>query len=404
MADIQRRIKRNWFPPRDFASRQTVVNFKIARDGTVFAIKVDKTSGSASEDKAAINAVQDASPFTITRPYLDYMPIEIQFTFDNNVFGRTTAAKLAKDDLESAPPDEQAMLKLRRHDFSMQSALYEYAQSFEKFGKFESALRLYEKLLYLEKFEPEKNQAEIASLNRSIELVKQLIEASTTTAPDRLEPLVLDCLERLETDSTLSHSTSTAIRKRLAHLVFQRKADAVRIAEAVSKTVSLSLFTKQMFIQTLHDDATIDFYSARNATTLGQLNVTFKKKLSELEESNRICDAAFKFERQGNLISALENYSKASALRAELFGENDGDTLAIKGDIARVLLKQGKVKESRVLYEDTVSAFKKSGDLDYRYTRFLESYGDALSQAKVEPLASQVYSQAVEAWKNSKKN
>lgn len=401
MHEIQRRIKRNWFPPRDSASRQTVVIFKIAKDGSAFDIKVDKTSGSESGDRAAINAIKDAAPFVISRPHSDWLPIDIQFTFDYNVFGRTIRARLAKDDFDNAPPDAEAMAELKRRDFAVQSMMYEYAQSFEKFGKFDSALALYEKLLYFRKFDQEKDQGEIASLNRSIKLVKLLIKASQTTEPQQLEPLVIDCLVHLESDSTLSHSTTSALRRRLVHWVFQRKADAVRLAETVASTPALSLPTKQSFIQNLHSDAAIDFYSERNAKSLGQMNDTYKKKLEDLQESIRICEAAFKFEREGNFSPALENYRKAYVLREKSIGANDADTLALKGDMARILVKQGKLKEAQLVYEETVSAFKKCGAADYRYTRFLESYGDALSQAKVEPLASQVYAQAIEAWKNS---
>ncbi|MBA3859309.1 MAG: hypothetical protein C0507_20590, partial [Cyanobacteria bacterium PR.3.49] len=226
-------------------------------------------------------------------------------------------------------------------------------------------------------------------------------KASQTTEPQQLEPLVIECLVHLESDSTLSHSTTSALRRRLVHWIFQRKADAVRLAETVASTPALSLPTKQAFIQNLHNDATIDFYSERNAKSLGQMNDTYKKKVEDLQESIRICEAAFKFEREGNFSPALENYRKAYVLREKSIGANDADTLALKGDMARILVKQGKLKEAQLVYEETVSAFKKSGAADYRYTRFLESYGDALSQAKVEPLASQVYAQAIEAWKNS---
>jgi TonB family protein len=404
MADIQRRIKRNWFPPRDSDSRQTVVTFKIAKDGTVTDLKIDKTSGVLSVDKAAIKAVEDAAPFSINHPHSASLPIDIHFTFDYNPLSRTTAARLTKESLDNAPPGKMDMVALAGTELLVQSMMIKYAESFTKFGKFESALAMYEKLLYLRKFDPTKNSGKIESLSRSIELVKLLKKTADTTDPIELESLLKDCLICLETNPALSPQTDAALRKRLAHIVFSRKADAIRIAEKITDSPVLSLPTKQEFVQNLYDDAVIDFHSARYAKILGQTAIAFKEKRESLEESNRISDLAFKFEREGNFGLALEHYRQALTLKERSLGMTDADTLAIKGDIARVLLKQGKVKESRVLYEDTVSAFKKSGDLDYRYTRFLESYGDALSQAKVEPLASQVYSQAVEAWKNSKKN
>ncbi len=86
MADLQRRIKRAWFPPKGQESRRVVVIFKIHSDGSLSHLRLDHTSGMAIADQAALKAVENAAPF---RPLPSGAPtdVDIQFTFDYNVFG-----------------------------------------------------------------------------------------------------------------------------------------------------------------------------------------------------------------------------------------------------------------------------------------------------------------------------
>ncbi len=85
MADLQRRIKRAWFPPRGQESRRVVVIFKVHSQGELSDLRIDKSSGVATADAAALAAVQNAAPF---RPLPAGAPsvVDIQFTFDYNVF------------------------------------------------------------------------------------------------------------------------------------------------------------------------------------------------------------------------------------------------------------------------------------------------------------------------------
>lgn len=85
MADLQRRIKRAWFPPKGNESKRVVVVFKVHTNGTMSALRLVTSSGMAIADQAALKAVQNAAPF---RPLPDGAPpdVDIQFTFDYNVF------------------------------------------------------------------------------------------------------------------------------------------------------------------------------------------------------------------------------------------------------------------------------------------------------------------------------
>lgn len=87
MRDLQQRIKRNWDPPKGEESRRVVLLFTIARDGRLLGVSVSKSSGLQSADRAALNAVKLTAPFRPLPPEYREKSVDIQFTFDYNVFG-----------------------------------------------------------------------------------------------------------------------------------------------------------------------------------------------------------------------------------------------------------------------------------------------------------------------------
>lgn len=87
MRELQRRIKMNWDPPKGNESKRVVLLFKIAKDGRLLSCSVFKSSGLPGADKAAINAVQATAPFRPLPAEFKGPSIDIQFTFDYNVFG-----------------------------------------------------------------------------------------------------------------------------------------------------------------------------------------------------------------------------------------------------------------------------------------------------------------------------
>ena len=89
MRELQRRIKMNWDPPKGNESKRVVLLFKIAKDGRLLSCRVFKSSGLKNADDAAINAVHAAAPFRALPPNYKGDNIDIQFTFDYNVFGPT---------------------------------------------------------------------------------------------------------------------------------------------------------------------------------------------------------------------------------------------------------------------------------------------------------------------------
>lgn len=87
MRELQRRIKMNWNPPKGNESKRVVLLFKIAKDGRLLSCSVFKSSGLPSSDNAAINAVKLTAPFKPLPAEFKGQSIDIQFTFDYNVFG-----------------------------------------------------------------------------------------------------------------------------------------------------------------------------------------------------------------------------------------------------------------------------------------------------------------------------
>ena len=87
MRELQRRIKLNWDPPKGNESKRVVLLFKIAKDGRLLSCRVNKSSGLPSADQAALKAVELTAPFRPLPADFKGQSIDIQFTFDYNVFG-----------------------------------------------------------------------------------------------------------------------------------------------------------------------------------------------------------------------------------------------------------------------------------------------------------------------------
>ena len=88
MHEIQRDIKTHWHPPKGDKSRRVTVMFKVDRQGNLSNLKVSPT-GDDALDQSARQAVEDTAPF----PHLPFetkdKDVDIQFTFDYNVYGKS---------------------------------------------------------------------------------------------------------------------------------------------------------------------------------------------------------------------------------------------------------------------------------------------------------------------------
>lgn len=85
MADMERRIKRNWVPPRGSERRKVKLLFYLLRDGRLSKVEVVGESKDPEAERAAIAAVEASSPFMPLPPTLKEDVLPIEFTFDYNV-------------------------------------------------------------------------------------------------------------------------------------------------------------------------------------------------------------------------------------------------------------------------------------------------------------------------------
>jgi len=96
MKEMQRKIKRNWHPSRRNESKKVVLLFKIAKDGKLLRVKILNSSGDTEEDEAALNALKTSAPFDPLPKGFNGNDIDVQFTFDYNVYYRK--ARKANDE------------------------------------------------------------------------------------------------------------------------------------------------------------------------------------------------------------------------------------------------------------------------------------------------------------------
>ncbi len=69
MVELQRRIKRIWPRPQSWQHyRSPVLAFKIHKDGSISGLRLAHSSGDEAHDKAALEALQKAAPFSPLPP------------------------------------------------------------------------------------------------------------------------------------------------------------------------------------------------------------------------------------------------------------------------------------------------------------------------------------------------
>ncbi len=85
VAQMEKKIRKSWFPPKGEETKKIILKFKISSQGVVSSVRLKASSGIMMADEAAMTAVKTASPFA-PLPKGAPDPVEILFTFDYNVF------------------------------------------------------------------------------------------------------------------------------------------------------------------------------------------------------------------------------------------------------------------------------------------------------------------------------
>ncbi len=88
MADVKRRIKRNWNPPKKGNSKKVEIAFYLNRSGRLTTWRVKRSSGDPGTDRSAIDAIKLSAPFRPLPPEYPEKTLLIEFTFDYNVIAR----------------------------------------------------------------------------------------------------------------------------------------------------------------------------------------------------------------------------------------------------------------------------------------------------------------------------
>lgn len=86
LAELQRRIRRNWHPPEDKEDKSVILIFTVTRDGRLTNIRTKRSSGFANADDAAAMAIKASAPFRPLPAEYRNNSINVEFTFDYNVF------------------------------------------------------------------------------------------------------------------------------------------------------------------------------------------------------------------------------------------------------------------------------------------------------------------------------
>ena len=94
MANIMRSIKANWTPPQGQETSKVVAIFKVSKHGLVSDLRLQKSSMSAALDQSALSAVRRSEPLG-ELPKGSPDPVDIQFSFDYNVFSQSAAEREA---------------------------------------------------------------------------------------------------------------------------------------------------------------------------------------------------------------------------------------------------------------------------------------------------------------------
>jgi TonB family protein len=87
LQQLQEQVRQHWIPGLTQSSRRTVLQFTVSRAGLVSNLRIAQTSGLSVTDEAALSAVKRAVPFSPLPTNYTENYINIQFTFNINVYG-----------------------------------------------------------------------------------------------------------------------------------------------------------------------------------------------------------------------------------------------------------------------------------------------------------------------------
>lgn len=416
MADMQRRIRKVWRAPKTKNSTHAVVIYKIHTNGSVSHLRLSKSSGVLNADKAALKAIKEVVPL---RPLPVGAPpnIDIQFSFDYNVFNRTPTEHELR--LELAGLER----KSDKDNLRLAHILYSLAEFDFKKSKYSEAEALLKRSLAIYEKEPgnndqknvvyildelancygRKNQSAIAKplLERSLKIREQVFasdpdsllqgfinlasccfhQKDNTTANQLLGRALEICLQDANADNQESSGRIENLAK-----VYRNYGDYVGLKVFYERVLAehekIQPARNSQIVQDLENLAGCYIDEARSA---GSVNKPAADFLSKYEQAKLLLERALAIEetippgQQAELDTilvmlgkcdyakglhepALSRFERALAVREKTFGTANKVVQEHLDRLAGLYVENGDIKKAEGLYLNALDLSEKETD------------------------------------------
>lgn len=101
MTRLQNKVKSNWEIPHGQPDKKTVVVFKINKDGKLLSSNILEKSGDDLFDQEALAAIYSSVPFEQLPNNVKDDSVEVQFVFNQDLFGATAASNVSVNDMST---------------------------------------------------------------------------------------------------------------------------------------------------------------------------------------------------------------------------------------------------------------------------------------------------------------
>ena len=112
MNNLREKIQSNWNQPELTEEGQTVIQFKVTRDGNIFAYNIKESSGNPVFDEFAVNSLEKSAPFNEFPEGCKENYITIQYTFESKPVTTERMKKIVSDSEKFINVDNQMARKL----------------------------------------------------------------------------------------------------------------------------------------------------------------------------------------------------------------------------------------------------------------------------------------------------
>lgn len=111
MSDVRTKIQKSWNPPEVLEEGHATVIFKISKDGYVVSSYIKETSGNSLYDEAALNSIQQASPYAQLPEEAGREFITVVYSFDSSIVKTDHIKELVQMSEHYINRDNQTALK-----------------------------------------------------------------------------------------------------------------------------------------------------------------------------------------------------------------------------------------------------------------------------------------------------